>query len=966
MNQLDKRLFETVELPNGVTLKNRLVMTPMTTESGYYDGKFPEELINYYRTRAGQASMIIVESAFVSDEGRGFPGAIGVDKDDKIPGLTRLAKAIKGEGSKALLQLYHAGRMAWPYINGGKTPIAPSPVPALRPNAPVPREMSTDEIEDMIKKFGDAAKRAIEAGFDGVDIHGANTFLLQQFFSPHSNRRSDEWGGTREKRVAFPMAVLREVKRVAHEMGKDDFIIGYRFSPEELEEPGIRFEDTMYLLNTLAEEKPDYVFFSMGSYDRPSIVNREDPEPTIRKYHALASKALKEIPVMGVGRILQSKDATAALDMGYTLLAAGKAFLLAPDWVSHLEHDEELPDFVDTHKQEELKIPTPLWDFIDYMRVDPDEEMAQKQRLQKIQEEGAHYKPGSYQVIAKGHTSDLPMTVTFTEDHIESIDVDQSGESEGLSDQVFERMPKQIIEGQTLNVDAVSGASASSQGLIDGVSEAVLQASDADTVEFLKRQPKPVVQWSKEVVDEQFDIAVIGGGAAGISAALRADEVGLKTVLIEKLSFLGGCISISGGNQVVMGSKLQKAAGVTDDSVASMVSDFKKNGNNENDETLLTLFAEHVGETTDWLHEHVGVNYDEQLHVLAEYEHNRELAYEGGGHGFAAVARKAMENSNVTVYYQTAVDHLTTEDGKVTGLVAKEATDETHNIETRGVILATGGFGNNKELLPEALRPVLYYGPTSSNGEGVIVAKDGVNAKTQNMQYGKIYPNGIEVANGIAKSTIDGNLRVLKDNALLVNSDGKRVINERASNHEILDVLMSQEKRMLYLLMDQKAFDEFRAGVLEGGIADTDIDRWLANNGSQTPLFYHADSLVELAERAGMPQESLQETVDRYNQFVSDKEDPDFHRQAKYLQRPVEQGHYYLVEQKPRFATTMGGLVVNPDLQVQNDNDQAVNGLYAAGEIVGGVMGTDSPSGANNAWALTSGKLAAEHIAATK
>ncbi|MDO4670992.1 MAG: FAD-dependent oxidoreductase [Aerococcus sp.] len=960
---MDKRLFEAVQLPNGVALKNRLVMTPMTTESGYYDGKFPKELVDYYAERAGEASMVIVESAFVEDNGRGFAGAIGVDKDDKIPGLKKLATAIQEKGSKALLQLYHAGRMAWPNINGGLTPIAPSPVPALRPNAPVPREMSADEIDDMIKKFGDAARRAIEAGFDGVDIHGANTFLLQQFFSPHSNRRTDQWGGTREKRATFPVAVLREVQRVAKEMGRDDFIIGYRFSPEELEEPGIRFEDTMFLLNTLAEEHPDYVFFSMGSYDRPSIVNTDDPEPTIRKYHALASKTLKTIPVMGVGRILQPADATAALDMGYTLLAAGKAFLLAPDWVSQIKQEATLPDYVDTHKQEALKIPAPLWDFIDYMRVDPDEEMARKQRLQKIQEEGAHYTPGSYNVIAKGHISDLPMTVTFSADRIEAIDVDQSGESEGLSDQVFERMPKQIIEGQTLNVDAVSGASASSQGLIDGVSEAVMQAADADTVEFLKRQPKPVMQWSKQVIDENFDVAVIGGGAAGISAALRADELGLKTVLIEKLSFLGGCISISGGNQVVMGSKLQQQAGVTNDTVKAMVEDFQKNGNYENNVELLTLLAENIGQTTDWLHEYVGVNYDEKLHVLAEYRYDRELAYEGGGHGFAAAARQAMDNSNVTVYYQTAVDHLVTDNGQVSGLVAKEATGETHNIQTKGVILATGGFGHNKDLLPEALRPVLYYGPTSSNGEGLIVAQKDVNAATTNMQFGKIYPNGIEAANGIAKSTIDGNLRVLKDNALLVNMDGKRVINERASNHEILDVLMKQEQPLLFLLMDQQAFDNFREGVLEGGIAGTDIDRWLQNNGSQTPLFYHSNDLVELAERAGMPSDSLKETVARFNHFVETKEDTDFHRQPEYLERQVAEGTYYLVEQKPRFATTMGGLVVDTQLQVQNADDQAVSGLYAAGEVVGGVMGTDSPSGANNAWALTSGKLAAEAIA---
>lgn len=102
------------------------------------------------------------------------------------------------------MQIYHAGRMAWPEINGGATPISASPVAALRPNAPVPREMTEEQILEMITMFGDATRRAIEAGFDGVEIHGANTFILQQFFSPHSNRREDQWGGSREKRAKFP------------------------------------------------------------------------------------------------------------------------------------------------------------------------------------------------------------------------------------------------------------------------------------------------------------------------------------------------------------------------------------------------------------------------------------------------------------------------------------------------------------------------------------------------------------------------------------------------------------------------------------------------------------------------------------------------------------------------------------------------------------------------------------------
>jgi fumarate reductase flavoprotein subunit len=938
----------------------------MTTQSAFYDGEITQQIIDYYAFRSGDAAAIIVESCFIEDKGRGFPGALGVDTDKKVAGLTELAQAIKSKGSKAIMQIYHAGRMAWPEINGGAVPISASPVAALRPNAPVPREMTEEQILEMIAFFGDATRRAIEAGFDGVEIHGANTFLLQQFFSPHSNRREDQWGGSREKRAKFPLEVMKEVQRVAKEQGAENFIVGYRFSPEELEEPGIHFDDTMYLLNTLAELQPDYFHFSMGAYTRPSIVDSDDPEPLITKYLAQRSPVLAQIPIMGVGSILQRADAEDAMKLGYDLLAVGKGFLIEPNWVNMIKEGQEVIDYAHVSAQRKLLIPTPLWDFMSYMVIDPEEEKRKHERLKELQKVKLTFKPGTYTVEAKGHNSELAMNVTFSEERIEKIEADQSNESEGLSDQVFIRLPQQIIDGQTLNVDVISGASASSQGLIDGVAEAVEMAGASS--EVLKARPKPTIKWSKEVVEEEADVVIVGSGAAGISAALRADQMGLKTIVVEKLSFVGGAISISGGNQVVMGSKLQAAAGVSDDTAECMVEDFLANGSGLNVPELLTTLAENVGETTDWVHEYMGVEYDMKngLHTLAEYRKNRELAYEDGGHGFAASARKALERSNVTIYLQTKAESLLTDgNGKVTGLTAVEDTGKRHNIHAQAVILTTGGYGNNPNLLSQELNNILFYGTKSSTGDGILMTTTPeLNAATRLMEYGKIYPNGVEVSQGYAKSTIGGNIEVLKRNGLLVNTSGKRVINERASNKEILKVLLQQDPQMLFLLMDAKHFEIFTEAVEEGGITREDLARWIENE-AETPQIFQAATLEELAEKANMSRESLVDTVARYNGWVEKQKDEDFDRQLEFLQEKVGEGPYYMIEQKPRFATTMGGLVANSDLQVMNRNDQAIEGLYAAGEVVGGVMGSDSPSGANNAWALTSGKLAAETVQKT-
>lgn len=181
-----------------------------------------------------------------------FPGAIGIDNDEKIAGLAKIADAIKSKGSKALLQIYHGGRMVDPKLIGGRTPVGPSAVAAPRDGAATPVALTAEEVEGMIGKFGEAVRRAIQAGFDGVEIHGANTYLIQQFFSPNSNQRDDEWGGSRENRAKFPLAVLDITHKMVRQYADDAFIIGYRFSPEELEVPGIRFEDTLYLLEKLA------------------------------------------------------------------------------------------------------------------------------------------------------------------------------------------------------------------------------------------------------------------------------------------------------------------------------------------------------------------------------------------------------------------------------------------------------------------------------------------------------------------------------------------------------------------------------------------------------------------------------------------------------------------------------------------------------------------------------------------
>lgn len=340
---------------NGAHVQNRIVMAPMTTKASFYDGQVTNDEINYYRMRSG-AGMIITGTANIDEGGKGFEGELSVADDRFIPGLRELANAIKSKGSKAILQIFSAGRMTNSKILRGKQPYSASPVAALRPNAEVPRELTEAEIEELIADFGQATRRAIEAGFDGVELHGANTYLLQQFFSPHSNRREDKWGGSLEKRMAFPLAVIKEARKAIDQSGKTDFILGYRLSPEEIEEPGIRIEDTLKFVDVLADQQIDYLHISMGSYKRTSLNNKDDHE-------MLNEKILKvlngRLPLLEVGSIARPEEADDALKHGASFAVLGRELIREPQWIEKvLSGDEDSIRYqLDKNEMDELAIP---------------------------------------------------------------------------------------------------------------------------------------------------------------------------------------------------------------------------------------------------------------------------------------------------------------------------------------------------------------------------------------------------------------------------------------------------------------------------------------------------------------------------------------------------------------------------------------------------------------------------------
>lgn len=353
-------LFDTFSFRSGVQVKNRLVMAPMTTYSGNPDDTVSKGEITYYSRRAKGVGMVITACTYVTAEGKGFPGEFAGDRDEMIPSLRELASAIKNQGAKAILQIFHAGRMSPPELVPQGETVSASAVAPEQAGAPVPRALSDAEVRSIIKAFGETTRRAIEAGYDGVEIHGANGYLIQQFFSPHSNRRDDHWGGSLEKRLSFPLAVVDEVKRVVAEHAKNPFLVGYRFSPEEPETPGITMADTLVLTDALADKELDYLHVSlMDFWSAP----RTAADTSETRLQLIMKQVGNRVPVIGVGSIHTADEALAAMESGVHLLALGRELIIEPEWVEKVAQgrEEEIAVELSHGDQARLDIPDPLW-----------------------------------------------------------------------------------------------------------------------------------------------------------------------------------------------------------------------------------------------------------------------------------------------------------------------------------------------------------------------------------------------------------------------------------------------------------------------------------------------------------------------------------------------------------------------------------------------------------------------------
>lgn len=364
MNTETQQLFETFSFKKGANTKNRIAMAPMTTWASNDDYTVAEDEIRHYESRSGNVGLVITGCTRVMANGIGFPNEYAAYDDSFLPGLEKLAKAAKKGGAPAILQIYHAGNKAVLDLIPDGIPVSASAV-ALVPSAfyaggIVSHELTHQEILEIIKAFGETAHRAIKAGFDGIELHGAHGFLLQNFFSPYYNQRTDQWGGSAEKRMNFAIEVIKEIQDVIRKYADRPFLLGFRISPEEPE--SYRVTDTFPLIDKLIDSGIDYLHVSLADllYQKP--IDKEAGDATILQL--ILDYVNQRIPVISAGGIKQGIDAVKAIKMGLSMVAVGHGLIINPDWVELVSHDKKADEVLSLSKADELAVPKKLQAFI--------------------------------------------------------------------------------------------------------------------------------------------------------------------------------------------------------------------------------------------------------------------------------------------------------------------------------------------------------------------------------------------------------------------------------------------------------------------------------------------------------------------------------------------------------------------------------------------------------------------------
>lgn len=551
---------------------------------------------------------------------------------------------------------------------------------------------------------------------------------------------------------------------------------------------------------------------------------------------------------------------------------------------------------------------------------------------------------GTFEGSGSGKHGDIKVEVAIKEGKIDKINVLEQDENKVLAEPVYTELQETIIAENSADVDVISGSSATSEGYINAVKDAVKKSGITLVAVSKEKKEKQTVK-----TDQTFDVVIVGSGGAGFSAAIEAAEAGKKVAIVEKMPAVGGNTLLSGGEMNAPGNWVQKNLGIKGDSVETYYEDTMKGGDNVGDPKMVRIMAENALDSAEWLRDEIKVEFlDDQLFQFGGHSYKRALIPVGhtGAEPVSKLKAKADE-LKIPIFLNMKANELIQDDkGKVTGIKAqdKDNTQITFHA-TDAVILTTGGFGSNidmrKKYNSEYDERYLSTDSEGTTGDGIVMAQE-VGAALTNMESIQTYP----IANpktGMISLLADTRF----DGAILVNQEGNRFVEELERRDVISKAILAQTGKYCYQIWNDDIDAISKTKEAHGAEYDELI---------KEELLVKADTIEEAAAFFDIDVDTLKETIKKVNEYAKSGDDKDFHHRAGLVS--LENGPYYIEKATPSVHHTMGGLVINEKTEVLDEKGNPIPGLYAAGELTGVIQGTNRLGGNAITDIITFGRIA--------
>lgn len=533
--------------------------------------------------------------------------------------------------------------------------------------------------------------------------------------------------------------------------------------------------------------------------------------------------------------------------------------------------------------------------------------------------ETAEMKDGTYTAEVTGHNGPMTVETTISEGKIASVNVTENTETYGIGYGMpttpVEAMPDRIVTSQSLGVDTITGATITSAAIVSAVADCVTQAGgDADALKSVE------VKNEDKDTEVDADVVILGAGAAGMSAAIEASNLGAKVVILEKQGIVGGSTTRSGGKLIAAGTKYQEEQGFTGDTPDALLEYFESVGGDKVDTDKLKEFTDNALTDVNWL-EDMGVDIINVEPIHSSITPWRVMNTKGGGGQISGIGGQisvplfnTLSKTDTDIYYETTADEILMDNGTISGAKGTRKDGTTVTVHAPQVIIATGGYAQSEKYTAHLkMGKVATSVPAGNVGDGIKLGQD-AGAK-------------VEFTDGIQEVLVSFTcgVGINEESGLIVTEDGKRFVNE-------------------YTYQSHVATAARKAGSVGAYyIATADDPNQTVQYGLTLDSTLSADTVEELAEKMGVDSKTLSATVDRYNELCDKGVDEDFGKPAEYMQKL--EGKVYAIPLSRSFTVTFDGLVTDLDSHVLDEDNNPIPGLYAAGEVAfTGLFGDEYPS----------------------